>query len=437
LWYRGFLYERDRESRLECVEDLYHPGTLELPLVPGKPCSLVLSSPSPRSASEVDGYVARERQRREALTVENPAGDGFFTAMRRSADHFIYERFDDTIGVHPGLPWGECEWYRGLQGFVGLFLVPRRHEMARQYLLAAAHRWMAVRRPTGFCPQTAWGQMHAADAPLWLILAAWQYWKATGDIEFVRDVLYPALNDIDDCYMWGEGEVRNHGGLIEVGYESGADYAPILPLGTNCLWCNAKLVMADFERQDNPTRAGHFVDMGRQAMDLINRMFSCQGRAGLADGVVLEPSFWRDETIRCSQILAVGLPFCVSDNIMPVVRIIKEHLATPLGPRTLSPKDSRYVGDGSDVRILPKQWSGSVDPAWFGLYCDALRRGGGFRPGKAFFAGFEAEIDQRGMGHISGAFTGDAPHTACDYVASAGASGELMRIYARDVLQFH
>jgi glycogen debranching enzyme len=97
--------------------------------------------------------------------------------------------------------------------------------------------------------------------------------------------------------------------------------------------------------------------------------------------------------------------------------------------------DSRYVGNGEDVRLLPKHWSGSVDATWFGCYCDALQRCGVPVSDRSLFVPFEGELHRRGYGHISGAFTGDAPHEPCDYVASASAVGEVMRIYAREILQ--
>jgi glycogen debranching enzyme len=119
------------------------------------------------------------------------------------------------------------------------------------------------------------------------------------------------------------------------------------------------------------------------------------------------------------------------------LQLIREHLVTPFGLRSLSFRDSRYVGNGNDVNFLPKCWSGSVDATWLGCYCDARNRAGVPLDGTQLFEPFKAELQRRGYGHISGAFAGDPPHEPCDYVASASALGEIMRIYARDILKLN
>ena len=166
----------------------------------------------------------------------------------------------------------------------------------------------------------------------------------------------------------------------------------------------------------------------------IRDVFACQVRNGLADLVSLA-ALRRDEAVRPGQVLAVGLPFCPLDDPLATVQLIREHLATPFGPRSLSHKDSRYAGNGDDVRFFPKCWSGSVDALWFGCYRDALARAGAPQATTTDFEPFKHELAKRGYGHISGAFTGDAPHEPLDYIGSAAALGEILRIYAKEILR--
>jgi predicted glycogen debranching enzyme len=435
LWYRGFLYERDRESHLDYLEDLFHPGYFEMTLTQDTPCSLVFSSPSPRPLEMVTGYLAAERERREAVTrIAAGRTDALFEALLRSADIFIYEGINGFPAIHPGLPWGECEFYRGLIALPGLLLAPGRFEAARDYLNGMAETWRKTPSPTRFAPETVVGQMHPADVPLWLFVAGWHYWKATGDGSFAGDVLLPLLESIAERYTSGN-EVRcTEEGLIEVGHEPGADYAPILPLGTNALWFNAQMILSELSELHSPTQKERWRTRAKRMQSAFMALFSREGRAEFADGVRRTP-FRQDETMRPSQVLTVGLPYAVAENPRAVIQVIREHLATPLGLRTLSPGDVRYVGDGRDVKHLPKYWSGSVDPTWFGCYCDALKRAGVSISAPALFTPFEMELHQRGYGHISGACTGDRPYEPCDYVASASAVGEVLRIYAREVVQ--
>ncbi|MCX5757045.1 MAG: glycogen debranching enzyme N-terminal domain-containing protein, partial [Candidatus Hydrogenedentes bacterium] len=436
MWYRGFLYERDRESLVDCIEDLFHPGSLTLTLTPGVPCALVFSSPSPRGISLADEYVQTERRRREALVhAPDVPRDPLWAALLRAADVFVYERLDGTKSIMPGLPWGEAERYRGLIAFAGLLLAPKRFELARQYLEGIAAAWRAAMSPTRFEPEPVAGQMHPADAPLWIFIAAWRFRKATGDKAFCGDMLTPLLSDIAQYYMEG-GEARcTRPGFVEVGHEPGADYAPHGPLGTNALWYNAQRILAEFLAPHNKAEAGAWRNRAEKMRLDFNAMFACELRPGLADTVVLEP-FSRDETLHASQILAAGLPFVIAERPEAVVECVTQDLLTPVGLRTLSPRDARYVGDGADIRFLPKCWSGSVDPLWLGCYWDAVSRLKGLIDATTAFAAFEMDMKVRGLGHISGAFTGDSPHQPCDYLASAAPTGEIMRLYAREALQF-
>ena len=434
LWYRGFIYHRDQEAHLDCIEDLYSPGSLEMSLTPNISRCLVFSTPSPRSVELAGEYIQNERARREqVVSVLRRKDDAFLQRLLAAAGAFVYERLDGSPGIHPGLPWGECELYRGLLAFPGLFLVTRQFDMARKYLDRLAGLWRSTQAPTGFCTRSVPGQMHIADVPLWLFIAAWRYWKASHDDAYVYETLLPLLCQIADYYR-SDGEVRHTDELLlEVGHETGAAYQPLVPLGTNALWYNAQMILSEMMRQNNRHRAAEWHRSAQIMVESLRRLFACEQRGGLADAVRLD-GFWRDETLRSSQILAVGLPYSVAAEPAAIIRLVEKHLLTPLGLRTLCPEDSRYVGDGMDVKVLPKYWSGSVDATWIGCYCDALKRIGRF-VAPELFEPFSAELGRRGAGHISGAFTGNAPHEGCDYVTSASAIGEILRAYGRHALR--
>ncbi len=435
LWYRGFMYERDRESHVECAEDLYHPGYIAMTLEPDQPRPLLFSTPSPRPISLAEEYLATERSRRAAISrIPDAEDDPFFRRLLRAADVLTYETIDGWIDVYPGLPWGEGARWRGLIGFAGLLLPRKRFDTARQYLEGVARAWQVTQAPSRFEPYTLAGQMHPADVPLWFFVAVWRYWKASDDSIFVGDVLLPTLESIANYYV-GMQEVRcTLSGLIEVGYERNAGYAPTLPLGTNALWHNAQAILAELFDMRGDGKAARWRERAARTAAGIAETFPCEGRPGFADAVRLEP-FWRDESLRAGQVLALGLPFLPVDNAAPVVESITRELATPYGLRTLSKADSRYLGKAEDISAMPKIWSGSVDATWFGCYCDALRRTGVTLEGTEWLKPFEAELNRRGYGQISGAFSGDAPHTPCDCLASSSALGELMRIYAREILR--
>lgn len=434
MWYRGFLYERDRESHLQCIEDLYHPGYFEIELRPGIPRSLVFASPSPRSVDMADSYMTAERRRRRAVAeVAEGVKDAFLLRLLHAVDEFPYERFDGSPGILSGLSWGEQETFRGLIAFPGVLLVPKRFDMARAFLEGVARQWREAGSPARFAPECARGQMHPLDVPLWVFVAAWRYWRAVGRDAFMRDTFVNVMKEIASCYEESV-EIRNTGDrLLEVGHEPGANYEPLLPLGTNVLWYNAQMMLAEILDADDKALAARWRQGGEETFRNLRALFACESRAGLADSVYGQPVL-RREGLHVSQVLALGLPFCAVPDPEATARLVRDRLGTPYGPRTLSPIEPGYVGDGTDVCVLPKEWLGSVDPMWFGYYIDGLKRGG-LRPSfDTLFLPFAEELDRRGLGHISGAFCGDPPHRPCDYVASAGAAGEVLRIYARERL---
>jgi len=441
LWYRGFIYERDRESRVDFVEDLYHPGYIEMTISPGTPKTLIFSTPSPRGIATAGEFIETERHRRRMVThLPDVATDPFFDSMLLAAEQFIYERPDGFLGIRAGLPFGESEVYRGLLAFPGLLLTAHRFDEARSYLSGVERDWRTAQSPFRFSPEVLPGQMHPADVPLWVFIGAWRYWKAAGDDSFIGDTILPLLQDIVENYI-GAGEVRcSDDGLLAVGFEQGADYAPMYPLGTNMLWYNAQMILGALMHRHHKETALKWRARADRTLQALAMLFSCGTRPGFADAVFadtnLSPEARKDETLRASQILSIGLPYHAAPDAEAVVRLIEEKLATPYGLRTIDPGDSRYTGDGSDVMLLPKTWSGSIDPTWLGAYRDAFRYIHGIPATPPVFAPLENELRRRGLGHISGAFTGNYPHTPCDFVASASGLGETMRIYARDVLHY-
>ncbi|NIA15602.1 MAG: hypothetical protein GWP08_16185 [Nitrospiraceae bacterium] len=436
MWYQGFVYDRDRELHLDCIEDLYHPGVLRMDLAPGSARSLVFSTPSPRSVELAPRYMAAEHKRRsQVVSLDGVQPGSLFESLLRAADAFVYEDEAGDTGILPALPWGTCETYRGLMAFAGLLLAPGRFDTARVYLTSLGRRWRAAPTAGAFSPEGESGQMHPADVPLFLFVAAWRFWRATRDDTFLHDELLPLLAEIAGHYEDGGEVYLTDDSLIELGHKPGEDYDPHLPLGTNVLWYNAQMLMAEMTVKGAPKTSAKWLARGEGTFASLQRLFTCEWRPGLADTVRLEP-FERYETVRLSQVLSVGLPYCAVAGSRQVADYLREQLGTPYGPRSLSPGDASYRGDGRDVRTLPKDWSGSVDPAWFGVYCDALKRGSARIEFETLFAPFETELRLRCYGHVSGAFAGDGPHEGCDFVASAAAVGELMRIYAREVLRF-
>jgi glycogen debranching enzyme len=144
-----------------------------------------------------------------------------------------------------------------------------------------------------------------------------------------------------------------------------------------------------------------------------------------------------DASLRPNQIFAVSL----SEDLLPphraraVYRAVRDHLLTPLGLRTLDPRDRRYRGScgGSARERAFALHQGSAWPWLLGAFADAhFRVLGPTREARrsmlAWLDRLRSHVREAGMGSISEVFDGDEPHTPRGSFAEARNVGEITRI---------
>jgi glycogen debranching enzyme len=150
----------------------------------------------------------------------------------------------------------------------------------------------------------------------------------------------------------------------------------------------------------------------------------------------------RDGAIRPNQILAVGgLPFPVVGGRLAreVVATVERELLTPLGLRTLSPRDPSYR-----PRYEGNVWSrdtayhqGTAWPWLTGAFVDAWLRVNGdddarrVEARQRFVVPLLDHLRVAGLGHLSEIADGEAPHTPRGCPFQAWSLGELLRALAR------
>ena len=101
-WYRRFEYPVERERGLDCHEDLFTPGELQLDLVPDVDAVAVFSVEPPGEALQPSELRHEERMRRGALL--GACETDFERQLRLAADKFIARR-DEHRTVVAGFPW--------------------------------------------------------------------------------------------------------------------------------------------------------------------------------------------------------------------------------------------------------------------------------------------------------------------------------------------
>ena len=146
----------------------------------------------------------------------------------------------------------------------------------------------------------------------------------------------------------------------------------------------------------------------------------------------------RDAAIRPNQIFAVGLPYSPLDGRRQkaVVDVVRSHLLTPFGLRTLSQKDSRYRGTciGSSAERDRAYHNGTVWPWLMGRFVEAFLRvhnstASAKSEARAMLAPLIEHLDRSCLGSVSEIFDGDPPHRARGCFAQAWSVAELLRAY--------
>jgi predicted glycogen debranching enzyme len=451
-WYRFFEYEEEKARGFDFVEDLWHPATLYFTFEVGGSASrreaTLIASTSPRSASDIHLLRKNELTRRGKLTTK--AGhDPVLRALARAADQFLVARGDLTT-VIAGYPWFS-DWGRDTMiALPGLTLATGRPEVAKEILLAFLEHVDQGMLPNRFPDAGEEPEYNTVDATLWYFEAVRQYVEATGDLALVGDRLFRILADI---VAWHERGTRygirvSADGLLEwhaagealTWMDARVDGRPVTPregkpVEIQALWFNALKVMEILAtRIDQGPAASRFRAMAARAASSFQRLFWNEGRHCLFDVVDGER---RDASIRPSQILAVSLfhsmlPVALARRVLATV---EEHLLTPYGLRTLSPKDPAYRGryEGGPEERDAAYHQGTVWPWLLGAYAAAFCRvnGDGPKTAKAIrrlLAPLGDFLLGDGLGQLPEIFDGDAPHRPRGCVAQAWSVAEILRI---------
>jgi len=450
-WYR-FVYRADLERGQDGIEDLYTPGSLTVGLSDGRPCQVTASLDGPTTV-EFDTTLARRRERLTEL--DNALGDNADETARRLAvasDSFVVQRdFPDTppqptilAGFHWFADWGRDTFI----ALPGLLLETGRHDQAR-----GVFRLFARSIKDGLVPNRFDDYSHAAhynslDASLWFMLAGERYLQATGDTGFFRDVLLPAMRQILTAFTNGTAFNihADSDGLLTGGDESTQLTWMDAKLGgeaitprhgksveTNALWVAAHEIFArriqPLDAKLSAEYAARYEQIGRA---FVNAFWYEQG--GYMFDVITHGK--PDASVRPNQIIAAALPQVPLSTAQraSVVRVVREHLLTPLGLRTLSPVDRHYRPQcaGTWEQRDRAYHQGTVWPWLIGFFIEAYLLAEGrsdetLAQARSFLDAFDDHMRQSGLGFINEIADGNGPHTPRGCIAQAWSVAEVLR----------
>jgi predicted glycogen debranching enzyme len=435
-WYRNFEYSLERERGLDYREDLQQPFVLDFPL--GSPATLVVST-SPQPAAGAALLFRRESQRRDALD----------TPVHRAADQFLVRRAEGWT-VIAGYPWF-TDWGRDTMiALPGLMAATKRYDAARGILATFAQFTSQGMLPNWFPEDDRPAEYNTMDASLWFFEAVAAYYEATGDRTFVERDLYPVLKSIVHWHLRGTryGIHVDDDGLLT----GGAD-------GVQLTWMDAKL--GDWVVTPRRGKAVEIQALWYNALrileglaldfyDPVTRLRSAE----MADWALrhFEPLFWnygtdclfdcvdggnRDAAIRPNQVLAASLrhPLLTGDRAARMIAVVERELLTPMGLRTLSPRDPRYraVYEGTPAERDSAYHQGTVWPWLIGPFIDAYlrvheRSAGAVAQAAAWLEPLREHLEREGQ--ICEIADAEAPHRPRGCPAQAWSVAEFARAWA-------
>ena len=451
-WWHRFVYRADIARGQDGQEDLYCPGSFVTDLTPGGSCLLLASANTP-SAVDFDATVAARSERLTELAESvGPGADQATGRLAAATNTFIatrtfrHEKPAATIlaGYHWFADWGRDAFI----ALPGLLLTTGRFDLARQVFQTFASHIADGMVPNRFDDYSSAPHYNSIDASLWFIIAAERFLAATGDVAFWRNTLMPAADAILTAYHDGTRfDIRADGdGLLTGGsqetqltwMDAKLGDEPITPrhgkpVEINALWHSAHRIMAERTAEFDSEMAAHYAHGADLIAPAFVRTF-WNAEAGCLFDCVCDGR--ADATIRPNQIFAVSLPHSPLGPFQQrgVLRVVTRDLLTPMGLRTLTPRDERFRGRcGGSWESRDRAYHQGTVWAWLmGAFIEAYLKVEGAKPfaieqARNWLSTFDEHLAEAGLGFISEIFDGEAPHAPRGCIAQAWSVAEVLR----------
>ncbi|ATD82029.1 MULTISPECIES: amylo-alpha-1,6-glucosidase [Desulfovibrio] len=452
-WCYNVEYLEERERGFAYSEDLFMPGTLDVPLPPlsgGNACVYLTAG-----TAVCDGDMRKlweDAERTRDHSRKN--GDGLSGHLARTGQQFCITSPEGRPEVLAGYHWFDAWGRDTLISLPGLTFHAGRTDFGLRVLADMGNHVIDGLIPNMFSP-TGDHAYNSVDAALWYAFALQSCLESGAEhLVWLREHAWHALKAVISGYRAGAGKARrldirvDDEGLLHAGnahsqltwMDARVDGRPVTPrqgcpVEINALWYNT-LAFADqlAARFGEAPLTGHEA-LRRMRTAFLQRFWVPHGGGYLGD-------VWRDgrldTAVRPNQIFAVSLPHAIlaEDCQAQVVECVRNKLLTPYGLRTLAPDDPHYKGryDGGTAERDGAYHQGTVWPWLLGHYADALLRTAWDVDG-AVMALLDTltplycdHLAQAGLASISEVFDGSPPYKPNGCIAQAWSVAECLRL---------
>jgi predicted glycogen debranching enzyme len=200
----------------------------------------------------------------------------------------------------------------------------------------------------------------------------------------------------------------------------------------NALWYNALRLLERWLSEEHKESVADRIKADADRLhDSFNKRFWYAAGQYLYD--VVDGEKGDDAACRPNQIFAIALahPILEESRWPPVLDRVTEQLLTPVGLRSLAPKDPAYKEKyGGDLRARDAAYHQGTVWAWIiGPYIDAWPKANPGNPSRArsFLKGFVGQKNDACIGSISEIFDAQSPFTPRGCIAQAWSVAEVLR----------
>jgi predicted glycogen debranching enzyme len=460
----SLVYELEQHRGYECCGDLWSPGYFRLTLTPDSPGALIASTESWETIGALtprDLPHAEHRRRTRLVEAAKAPEPGIVGELVLAADQFIITPAgrveeaararamgDEVRTVIAGYHWF-TDWGRDTMiSLEGLTLCTGRQREAGYIVRTFGHYVRDGLIPNMFPEGTKEGLYHTADATLWFFHAVHRYVTATHDRSTLRQLL-PKLKSIVERHVAGTRfgiGVDPRDGLLRQGAEhyqltwmdAKVDDWVVTPrrgkpVEINALWYNALRLITEWLRQEGDPMAIETDERAARVYESFNRRYWYADGGYLYD--VIDGEGGDDPACRPNQIFAISLdhPVLDGERWRPVFDVVRERLLTPVGLRSLAPGHRDYKAQYyGDLRARDAAYHQGTVWGWLvGPFVDAwLKVNPGDTAGaRRCLTGFEAHLNDGGVGTLSEIFDAEPPYTPRGCVAQAWTVAEVLRAW--------
>ncbi len=432
-WYYNFEYMEEKQRGYPFREDLLTPGYFEAVIKKGRSLTFSCSLEQMTSVRQISRLFDRELEKRSDKK-------DFLSCLEHSARQFIVRRGDRTEVV-AGYPWFG-RW--GRDTFIALpGITLTRGDV--QGCMDVLHT-MTSEMQDGLFPNMG-SAYNSVDAPLWFFWTLQQAEKHVGARK-IWTSFGGKMKDILSAYRRGIGQVirvddnalvwASHPQYAMTWMDAVVDGRPVTgrdgyQVEINALWYNAVCytlhLAAEFRDREFVEQWGGFE---KRIKESFISEFWLADEGYLADYV---GDGGQNRFIRPNQVIACSMPYKMLDEQqqISILRTVRQHLLTPKGLRTLSPRNPLYQGryDGDQPSRDRAYHQGTV---WVWPLEHYVRAGFDVY-GKSFLAqakesieAFNDDLDIYGIGSVAEIFDGDPPHASRGAVSQAWSVGAVLRI---------